>query len=737
MASSLYQDFTLTPDNCHAEPIHRPLAIGGDGYMFAFDTQSWHLIAVSQGAAELMGYEPAQLWSQPLEKWVPGSLLDELKTGAAIQLVPPEGFEFAGQPYDAIVHTYKGVAFLEFEETVCNEANPAELLRLNARLGSCDDAESLSHEACQFFQDVFGFDRVMVYRFDEDEHGYVLGEAKREQLETYLGLHYPATDIPKVARDLFLLNRTRSIPDIERANRWLEFKPGHKLPDEHLDLSRTQLRATSTIHIEYLRNMGVQATFTVAIVMNDRLWGLFACHHYSPIKPTYSSRVMAELAAQQFVGRLIELNNASERAYLESSQARESKFLHSIEIDDRYQLQAFRGSAELKNLCDCDGAAIVTRGFEPATVGTVPSNASLAKLRDKLAQRGSARIVSYQATNDFPDMGLDAEKIGGILAVRASKISDTTLFWFRLPQRQIVTWAGDQRQPNQFVHSNSDDSIRLSPRASFDKWQQAIGDQSERWESPVLEMIDRLRGSILAKELERTATLVERSNREFMEMTFAAAHDLKEPLRTQLGYLDVLKEDYGAQLGTDALHFLERARVAVHRMQDLTSDLMHYTSLGREPKWELVDLEDLLQEVVRGLELIMGQVGARVESSGLPTLMVDRSRVAQVFRNFVSNALKYVAPGTAPVIKVFTQQTEQALEIRFADNGLGIDEADFDKIFKLYVRLHHRKDHEGTGIGLSIAKRAIESMGGSVGVESTVGQGSTFYMRVSKNLLAE
>ncbi|MFK7915423.1 MAG: ATP-binding protein [Pseudomonadales bacterium] len=734
MDRSLYQDFVLNEDNCHAEPIHRPLAIGGDGHMLAFQADG-QLVAASDGVAGLFGLEQPQLWLVPPTDWLPPVLLEARNNAQDAQRVPPPRFSQDSLHYDVIAHVRAGVTILELEESSFEDANTGELLRLNASLAACTELETLCDSAARFVQQVYDFDRVMIYRFDEDEHGFVLGEAKREHLEPFLGLHYPATDIPKIARDLFLLNRTRAIPDIDRDNHWLEFRPGYQLPTEYLDLTNTQLRATSPIHIQYLRNMGVRATFTVAIVLNGTLWGLFACHHYSPIKPTYSSRMMAELVAQQFVGRLIELNSIADRANLQRSEVREAAFLESISIDDRYQLQAYGGSSELLQLCQCDGAAIVARGLPPAAIGTVPSVEAMHALRDAMVSTRVTRVASHHLRADFPDIAFDTARIGGVLAVRVSEVSDTVLLWFSVPQRQVVIWAGDQRQPNQIVEK-SDAGVKLSPRASFEKWQQVIGDQSERWPSSALAMTDRVRRRILDKELDRTAALVERSNREFMELTYAAAHDLQEPLRTQLSYLKLIEEDFGSPETPALTQYLQRSEISVQRMQALIVDLLDYTQLGNEPAWEPVNLSSLLEEVVEEFADAIVRAEATVQHTALPLLMGDRNRFAQVFRNLLSNALKYVAADQQPVVEVSSEIAGQSVIVRFKDNGIGIATADINKVFRMYTRLHHRRDYAGTGIGLAIAQRAIESMGGSIGVDSSEGAGSTFWIRLSRNLIA-
>ena len=310
--------------------------------------------------------------------------------------------------------------------------------------------------------------------------------------------------------------------------------------------------------------------------------------------------------------------------------------------------------------------------------------------------------------------------------------------WFRGPQKRVRTWAGDQRQPNQIVESKADEPFKLSPRASFEKWEQAIGDQSTRWNKTDVAMVERIQRELLNKEHDLTTTLLERSNREFREeLTFAAAHDLQAPLRTQLTYLQVLEEDFGSDISPRAEKYLQNSKIAVHRMQNLLTDLLDYTKLGVETARTNVDLNQVFDAVAREFTYAIDQSGAKIERDELPTVVGDQSCYEQAFRNIIGNGVKYVAPGVSPIISVYATANKNYIEIRFSDNGIGLEEQEQEKVFRLYARLHHQKDYEGTGIGLAIAKRAIEAMDGTIGVNSKPGQGSVFWIRLNREAIAQ
>jgi len=740
MSPHLYPDFELTIDNCDIEPIHRPIATQGHGHILVIDQKRPdHLYAMNEHCPDWLGQQIPNMWQKAVKSWVPSELreaVDSVRSTAAMQSFDPISFRHHGQTFDAIRHVHDEKAFIEIEPSADAQTKYQGVRRMMERLRACGSLHQLFESIPELVKEITGFDRVMIYQFDVDFHGSVIGEAKEKPLEPFLGLHYPATDIPPLARELFLKNRSRSIYDIALPNDRLLFNPDLAPTTAYLDLSMSQLRATSPMHIEYLEHMGVRATLSLAIVQEGRLWGLFACHHYSPRSLPYEMRKLGETLADLFSHRLSELQCDENMRVAAAARESEEDFLSHIRIEDYYKLDLAECGDSLQKICHADGAAVVSLDAVSCSIGVVPSPEALIAMRDWLIESAADDIF---ATDDMittvPNADHFSSPIGGMLAACVSEVSSSYLFWFRLPQRQVTSWAGDPSK-SVLVEQNADgDEVRLSPRKSFAKWQQAVEDKSLPWTAGEIAMVERIRNVILKKEFQRTASIVMRNRQEFMQLIYAASHDLQEPLRTQLNYLDLLCDELQGTEHSDWTHFVGRASGAVHRMQALIADLLDYASLGTETKRESVDLNSLIVDIQADLMQAVKKKQAVIRVGHLPCFKGARAELKQLFQNLLSNALKYVANQTIPLIEISSQRDGSFVLFSIQDNGIGIDEAHFQKIFLMFQRLHGKEQYDGTGIGLALCKKIVENYDGKIWVTSTVDKGSTFWIKFHESSL--
>ncbi len=230
---------------------------------------------------------------------------------------------------------------------------------------------------------------------------------------------------------------------------------------------------------------------------------------------------------------------------------------------------------------------------------------------------------------------------------------------------------------------------------------------------------------------------LERSNRELESFAYVASHDLQEPLRTLAGFSELLASRYAERLDEQGREYLEFLGEGALRMQTLISDLLAYSRLGRQgDPFVPVDLGRVVHDSVLDLQASIDEAGAEVKVDRLPTLPGDASQLAQVFRNLVGNAVKYRRAGVPPRIEVSARRTGSGWEIAVRDNGLGIEEQYFERIFVIFQRLHGRREFSGTGIGLAICRKVVERHGGRIWVSSTPGEGSTFYFTLPAGELA-
>jgi signal transduction histidine kinase len=233
------------------------------------------------------------------------------------------------------------------------------------------------------------------------------------------------------------------------------------------------------------------------------------------------------------------------------------------------------------------------------------------------------------------------------------------------------------------------------------------------------------------KKLTTFAAKLEERNREQQEFIYIASHDLQEPLRKVSTFGDRLKAKFGKQIEAEGIDYLERMQSASHRMQTLINDLLTYSRISTKThEYTVIDLNETLREVINDLELRIEQTHGHIEISNLPTLEADATQIRQLFQNLIGNALKFHKPEVAPVIQISANSIDedniQYYEITVSDNGIGIDQTNFERIFGVFQRLHGKEEYEGTGVGLAICKKIVERHGGKIKVQSKLNEGSRF-----------
>lgn len=231
------------------------------------------------------------------------------------------------------------------------------------------------------------------------------------------------------------------------------------------------------------------------------------------------------------------------------------------------------------------------------------------------------------------------------------------------------------------------------------------------------------------RKLEERARRLEQSNRELEQFAYLATHDLQEPLRMVASYTQLLERRYTEELDERAKKYIDYAVDGAKRMKALLSDLLKYSRAGRpEMEFELVALDDVMESVCSNLRVRIGESDAEVVFEGLPEVVGDETQLIQLFQNLVENAIKFQEEGR-PRVEIEAETRGEEVCVEVSDNGTGIDTSNADRMFQIFQRLHERGEYDGTGAGLAIVKKIVEQHGGGIEVESTVGEGTT--MRVT------
>lgn len=223
-----------------------------------------------------------------------------------------------------------------------------------------------------------------------------------------------------------------------------------------------------------------------------------------------------------------------------------------------------------------------------------------------------------------------------------------------------------------------------------------------------------------------------RSNEELQQFAYIASHDLQSPLKTIVNYLSLLEIKHQQQLDPEALKLINVSTAAAERMRILINDLLDFSRVGTEIDFDQVDLNEVLAEILEDQQTDIRSTGATIDIGPLPTIRAHRTDLKQVFQNLLTNGLKYRRADVPPDIRI--RAVDEGNQFRFTvrDNGIGIDAKYYDRVFQIFQRLHGRNEYPGTGIGLATCKKVVDIYGGQIGLDSTVGVGTTFFVVIPK-----
>lgn len=463
---------------CADEPIRIPGAVQPHGALVAVTEPGLRVVAASANAGEVLGREPADA---ALAELLGEDVAHTLSTGDLAEVNPLRA-TVAGREVDVAAHRVDGLLVVEVEpladawqgEVVWHRRLPLTLQRLQAAATLDDLTDTLASEV----RALTGFDRVMVYRFDASWNGEVVAERRRSDLEPFLGLRYPASDVPAQARALYVDNWLRLIPDARYRPVPLvpERLPGSGRP---LDLGAAVLRSVSPVHLEYLANMGVVSSMSVSLLDGGRLWGLIACHHYTgPHRPSPTDRAAAEFLGRTASVLLPTKVDAIDTARVLEVADRSAQLAAALGRSPRAPADALMGADDVSvlDLIPCGGAAL-RLGGRVRLLGETPPAGRVVEVVE--AALHAATPVTDALLTVVPDAQDLLPWASGVLAVPVSGGRDGDfLAWFRPETLREVSWGGD---PYTSKLVTAEHGVRLSPRQSFAAWTETVRGTSQPW----------------------------------------------------------------------------------------------------------------------------------------------------------------------------------------------------------------------------------------------------------------
>lgn len=448
--------------NCDREPIHIPGSIQPHGAMIVLNEQGM-VSFVSKNIGEFLGDTNRDYVGAELADLVGTTVSHDIANavaragagqiaGVVLKAKLSEGASVA----DITAHRYEGRTFLELERPASAEDTEVALhltQSLIRRVDGYRDFDPLFKSVARLVRAMLGYDRVMVYRFLHNGAGRVIAEAKDPSLGSFLGQHFPVSDIPVQARKLYVKNWVRVIGDAS-------FVPVPLLPkiaegDPAVDLSFAHLRSVSPIHCEYLQNMGVAASMSISIVVDGQLWGLIACHHNTPKWLSIPLRVATELFAQYFSLHVAAIEHREQQASAAATRSRLDAIIAGVDPADPVEVTLRRRLREFSSLIASDGAGLWSRG-EWASNGVSPSETAIPRLMEIIGKRAGRNIWD---TQDLQSETGDVEEYG----VRVAGCSR-----FRSQSLRRISWfSSEARRHTRSSGRANRERTRTSPRTAL------------------------------------------------------------------------------------------------------------------------------------------------------------------------------------------------------------------------------------------------------------------------------
>jgi light-regulated signal transduction histidine kinase (bacteriophytochrome) len=729
--------------NCADEPIRFPGAIQPHGLLLTLNEPALEIVQVSANVATLLDREPLGLIGQPLAQLIGDAEAAQVREALlqpALSDTPPLHFRLNGTAFDGLLHRHQGVLILELEIHVENfqprnvAGNQTHLGRMLQRLHAATSLQALYDISVKEIQAMTGYDRVLIYRFEEEGHGQVIAEASDPSMEVFNGLFFPASDIPEQARELYRTNWLRIIPNAD-------YQPVPLLPklrpdtDTPLDLSFATLRSVSPIHCQYMKNMGVLSSMSISLLKGDKLWGLISCGNRQPLHVPHELR-----AACQTIGQVLSLQISAMEA-LEISRQREAKvealaLLNQAMIDSPQNV--FDGLANqpqvLMALNNAGGIAIIEDN-QLHRYGNCPEPVQIRALHKWLQDSGEPVFASHNLASVYPPAAEYQQVASGVLAMSLPKPVDNGVLWFRPEVKENINWSGDPRKPLDL--ENSDAGLRLRPRTSFEIWKVEMAGISTKWSHGDLFAANDLRRSALENDLARQVRREQEAVRARDELVAVVSHDLRNPMTVISMLCGMMQKAFSS----DGPHTSRRISTAIDTMQQaagrmntLLEDLLDTSKIdaGRYSITpQKLDVGQMFEEAQALLAPLALDKDISISFAADPDLRIhaDPERLFQVLSNLVGNAIKFTPRlGT---VGVHAKSVGDEIVFTVRDSGEGIPKEHLPHVFDRYWTVKEGNPN-GTGLGLYITQGIVEAHGGRIVAESEPGQGSEFRFTVPR-----
>lgn len=730
-------------EHCSEEKIHTPESIQSYGYLFALNSKSYKIEIISENVSKLLS--SSHIVGETFFDHVAEGDYDknfiietfkraeEQDTRLPIQLeFKKESVSEGRNVFFAVV--YKSGTHYVVEIEPAHKFNESYSARQFTKIYATSIApkfkqikslDLMAKEIVATVKNLTGYERVILYRFNEDCSGKVIAEEKEEGMDSYLNLLSPAGDIPEQARELYKKNWIRLTPDTELNNVQLipSLGQGRNTP---LDLSHSLLRSLSPIHLQYVRNQGIRSSMSMSLVTHDKLWGLILCHHRECHYIPQNVRLECENLSQIFSWHLYAKEEELALERLKETDAAISSLLELVGPSQSIVDLLVEHKDRILKLMNADGFIFRSK-HTSISFGVVPDEGVIRKVLKSSKGSLSGSLIS----NRLSETESDSEIKGALITPLTENLNHYT-GWFRKEEIKTQKWAGnpDEADPQ------GSKKERLSPRKSFKVHEKTVYGESREWSVNDINMADRFHKLFLTHALENQVKMkddiknLEEQDQSKDEFLATLAHELRNPLSPILSGVELLEAASDEEMKSMVLDTMKRQ---LSQMTSLVDDLMDVSRIT-QGKINLRPKACFINDIVSSsLEIAQSlineknhQVNLKVKKKDIK-VWADPTRLTQVFANIINNAAKYTESGG--VIDIEINELNGNVMAKITDNGIGIPEDRLKSIFDMFSQInpHSSNTQGGLGIGLMLVKRLVSLHNGSISASSEgQGQGSTF-----------
>lgn len=711
---------------CHEEPIHIPGYIQSFGYLIGIDAESYSITFFSKNIEEIFTVESTeQLFDRKLTDFsgVFKSITESDLYNSLTDFTKRENETYfdkifiEGKEYHLSAFRSKKNIFLELEKVVVNPNKRISNKYDNFYI--IDDEQEIWNQLLNTLARIVNYDRMMVYKFMMDGSGKVVAEKTNDNVESYLGLHYPESDIPIQARELYMKKRKRIFSNVHA-----ETIPILSKTLNEIDLTYVASRGMSPIHGQYIKNSGASSSFSISIIVDDHLWGLVTCQNSEPKHIDLEDRVQAGIFTALASNAYSSFRSKNELNYRlelnERALKLKAEFLKYNSLFDSLT----ENKTEIRNFLEADGLAIIAEE-KIVTEGATPEIRTIQAITQWAHENTDDAIYLSRnfLKNHGKELGLD-EKSAGVVIYFIDRSKNNVLIWFRKEFDEHINWAGNPQKKVDVTYKDGEEVKVVSPRTSFQLFTENIKGTSRRWDSRNIVALQSIRDLILETSHKNYITIkrlndeLKKVNEELDSFSYTISHDLGTPLTVMKLNAQMLLKTL-TDTSEKSRNKINSIIEEIDSMAEMMNDVLQLSRAKHsEIQLESLETKRTIEKICENAKITFDSPKSEVIIKDCPNVLADKTMLHQAFLNIINNAVKYSSQQENPRVEIEGTEEGDKVIYRISDNGIGIPEENKHRMFKIFNRMDNARKFKGNGVGLSIVHRIMKRIGGEVSYES-------------------